>query len=798
MTTPNVRLAAALDYAARGWPVLALHNPVDGGCSCRKSDCAQAGKHPRTAHGVKDASTDAATIRGWWVKWPDANVGVATGAAAGILMVGPDGDAGLADLARLNDEHGPVPPTRRGRSGSGGAHLIFNWPADGVPLTNRKNHRGLKIDVRGEGGYFVAPPSVNATGAYAWTDTRDPADAPAWLLAWVRGTSLKLTATAGPGAEERARAYLKKCDGAVSGQDGHGRTFAVARALAWGFALPDDVVLRLLRDDYNPRCTPPWSEPELAHKVKDAATKDYGKPRGYLLDAADDGGGRATNSTRSAVTPPPGWAPPVPLPTLPPVPPFPLAVFPPKVADYWQAAAAALAVPPEYVAAPGLAVVGAAAGRSRAAQIKSSWSEVPLFWTAVLAPPGSTKSAALKMARAPLLKAERVWQRTYRGELSVFDTEMDRHKSRLKEWREQGCEGEPPSPPRRPTLRQAVLDDATTEAVARVLADNERGVVVLKDELSGFVRGMDQYRGGRGADRQFWLSAWAGAPAKVNRVKDHAAGPLVIPHPFAAVAGMMCPDSLAELRGENRHGDAAADGFLDRFLFAYPDPCPAMKESWRTVTPDQEAGYADVVFDLLGLELVPDGPAADPEYRPHFVRLSHDGQLAWEEFTEMNSARTNALDEADPFRGVLAKLRGYCARFAALLWSVRRVCGLVEENAPIGVDELAGGAVLVDYFERHAGRAYGRKWLDRPGRVARRLLAWLARNPERTAFTRTDAYQQVKDERDVSSAAGLATVFALLVDHGYIRPVDRPENARPGPIPETYEVNPSWNRRTWE
>ena len=97
-------------------------------------------------------------------------------------------------------------------------------------------------------------------------------------------------------------------------------------------------------------------------------------------------------------------------------------------------------------------------------------------------------------------------------------------------------------------FRTGRIDDTTTEATAKVLAENPRGVAVVKDELIGFVRSQNQYKGGHGADREFWLSAWAGASAKVNRSKDHDAGPLVIPHPFVAIAGMMCPDALGDPR----------------------------------------------------------------------------------------------------------------------------------------------------------------------------------------------------------------------------------------------------------
>ncbi len=583
-------------------------------------------------------------------------MGIVTGPASGFWMLGPDGPEGLADLKVLEQEHGPLPPTARVRSGSGGEHLYFSWPTDGLPIPNRRNHRGLKIDVRGCGdgpGYVVAPPSLNANGAYSWLDEREPADAPPWLLAWVRGVSFKATATsARPDAVERARLYLAKCHPAVSGANGHGQTFAVARALCWGFDLPAAVALGLMKELYNPRCVPPWSDADLEHKVNDAHRRDFGKPRGYLnVDLHPERGGRnsgdsgdgfsrnatGTNSGRSnsgdsgdASGGTGSWKPPVALPEMPPVPPFPIEVFPAKVADYWLASARSLAVPVDYVAVPGIALLGAAVGRTRAVGIKKGYTEVPAVWTVVIAPPGSVKSASLKFARAPLAKAEADWMAKHGEQMIIFDTEMDRHAERVKEWRKAGCNGEPPEKPRRPRLRQSTLDSTTTEAAAKVLGDNPRGVVVVKDELSGFVRSMNQYRGGgKGDDRQFWLSAWAGAPAKVNRAKDHDAGPLVIPHPFVGIAGMMTPSSLPELRGDNRQGEAEQDGFVDRFLFNFPDPVDAAGETWDEVSDDLKQGYADVFLDLLGTEMVVENEGLKTKCRPYVVPLDDDARPVW-------------------------------------------------------------------------------------------------------------------------------------------------------------------------
>jgi hypothetical protein len=170
----------ALRYAAHGWPVVPLHSPQGAGCSCRVDDCASRGKHPRTARGLHDASTDAGRIGDWWRRWPDANLGVATGAASGLVVLDIDLPDGPPSLARLEAQHAPLPSTCEQRTGSGGRQLLFAHP--GHPIGNRA---GLQpgIDVRGDGGYIVVPPSTHASGArYRWTGRVPPTPAPDWLL----------------------------------------------------------------------------------------------------------------------------------------------------------------------------------------------------------------------------------------------------------------------------------------------------------------------------------------------------------------------------------------------------------------------------------------------------------------------------------------------------------------------------------------------------------------------------------------------------------------------------------------
>lgn len=175
------RLAdVALRYAAHGWPVVPLHTPHGGRCSCRGNACTSPGKHPRTRRGLHDASTDAARVTTWWRRWPDANLGIVTGAASGLFVLDIDLPDGPASLARLQAKHAPLPPTCEQRTGSGGQQLLFAHP--GRPVGNRT---GVEpgIDVRGDGGYIVVPPSTHASGArYRWSGRVPPAPAPGWLL----------------------------------------------------------------------------------------------------------------------------------------------------------------------------------------------------------------------------------------------------------------------------------------------------------------------------------------------------------------------------------------------------------------------------------------------------------------------------------------------------------------------------------------------------------------------------------------------------------------------------------------
>jgi putative DNA primase/helicase len=160
---PNQVRDAALEYAREGLAVLPLHSPRGGGCSCRRP-CTNVGKHPRTKHGLNDATTDPDVIRRWWKTWPDANVAIRTGAVSKLAVLDVDPRHGGVDSLRAL---GPLPETALSETGGGGYHIAFSHPGGHVKTT--ANSLGPGLDIRADGGYIVAPPSLHASGKrYAW------------------------------------------------------------------------------------------------------------------------------------------------------------------------------------------------------------------------------------------------------------------------------------------------------------------------------------------------------------------------------------------------------------------------------------------------------------------------------------------------------------------------------------------------------------------------------------------------------------------------------------------------------
>lgn len=269
-TEKSLLLSAALDYARRGWEVLPLHSVKGTNCSCRKAKCSSPGKHPRTRHGLKEATRDEQTIKRWWRTWPYANVGICTGSRSGFVVVDVDRrHGGEESLRELEQQYGKLPHTVMSRTGGGGQHLLFAHP--GGTVRNKVQVGGLPgLDVRGDGGYIVAPPSLHTSGRpYQWEPGCDPEHGSlAPLPQWLQDLLQVLTRKSKP---VRSTAGWRKlvAEGAVEGS--RNQTVASLAGFLLHRGVDFMITLELLQAWNEARNLPPLAPEEVTQVVESIA-----------------------------------------------------------------------------------------------------------------------------------------------------------------------------------------------------------------------------------------------------------------------------------------------------------------------------------------------------------------------------------------------------------------------------------------------------------------------------------------------------------------------------------------------
>lgn len=253
---------APLAYAERfQFAVFPCHWIRSALCSCGGPACGSPGKHPLTKNGLKDATKEAAQIRAWWKRWPDANIGIATGAVSGIVVLDIDPrHGGDESLAVLEAEHGKLPDTPVALTGGGGLHIYFRHP--GAVVANSAGRIGPGIDVRGNGGYVIAPRSIHQSGnRYLWEVSSRIDELPlakplGWLLELLLGTGNALETHANGNGTYCAMPDLERLLVGVPEGDRDSQLFRLAcylRRLGYSRVQAEPVLL-----DAAARCKPPF------------------------------------------------------------------------------------------------------------------------------------------------------------------------------------------------------------------------------------------------------------------------------------------------------------------------------------------------------------------------------------------------------------------------------------------------------------------------------------------------------------------------------------------------------------
>ena len=379
---------------------------------------------------------------------------------------------------------------------------------------------------------------------------------------------------------------------------------------------------------------------------------------------------------------------------------FPIDVLPEALARFADEAAGSIPCPIEYVALPALAIAGAAVGRSIAVRLKDSWREMANLWAVIVGGPGTAKSPALVFAQKPVWKIADQLGFTYQIEKAAAMARRQAMKAASKAGGSIGSgssgDEEPP-----PVYRRINAIDATPESLAPILAENPRGLIFVHDELSGLINGMNQYRSKGGNEQQFYLKLWNRAAIMVDRKSNENRVPIVVREPFVTITGAMTPDML-DTMPNTEGGRHRNDGFMDRFLFAYPEK---IKRRWVNESPSEALteSWSDAILRLWNLPVIPDD---SPSGRPYWLDMRTEARERYAAWYDERCIETEQDDFPSDLEGPWSKSFAYCGRLAIILhmldWAYDPFSN--EIPPPLTVDCVERAIRLMSYFDVHYRR----------------------------------------------------------------------------------------------
>jgi hypothetical protein len=715
-----------------------------------------------------------------------ANVGVILGAPSGGLI---DIDLDSPEALAVADFFLPPSDFVFGRASKPRSHRFYVCERNN-PLSRPKPQKfcapdgGTLVELRADGQQTVLPPSLHPSGEF-YTFERDgqPAsvDGPAILRAVALIAAAALVARNWPAEGRRHEAAL-----ALSGMLLRGgfsaeqaARFMEAVALAAG-------------------------DEELRGRVRDVCSTASRLGAGGTATGAptlagivgDDIVARVREWLNSGVIRPietngTDWPDPAPLgDELPAVPVFDPELLPVSFRPLIEDVSERMQTPPDYAAAATLVVLAGCVNRRAVIVPKladKSWKVVPNLWGAIIAPPGMMKSPILRAVTLPLVQIEERWRAEFESAIAGFELEKEKAELRRQGWREEFKRAakkggaEPVLADQnlsKPMQKRLILTDATFEKLHEILAENPSGVLVVRDELTGWLSELGRL--GREGERAFFLQAWNGDSGfTVDRI---GRGSIYVPAVCVSLLGNIQPARLRSYLSEANDGPTD-DGLFQRFqIMTWPD----LPQAWKLVDRPANDGALRVVEKVFSalVQLSPDTPVV--------LRFASDSQLLFFDWWAELEAK---------IRGGLAPvLAAHLSKYRSLMPTLAGIFELAERAASgdnldcetkISIEHAKKAAALCDYLEAHARRVYSCA-VSPERRAARELAEHIAAGDLPSPFTTRAAYLKGWTGLDTPERARCALLF--LADANWVSRSENQPSTLGGRPSEMWHINPKVRR----
>lgn len=591
---------------------------------------------------------------------------------------------------------------------------------------------------------------------------------------------------------ERCRRYVAAMPEAISGSGGSNAALAVAAETA-RFGL-DDVDAWAVFCEYNARCSPPWSEREIQHKLTDGRQKvrDGGEWGCRLVEPSK----RTTTSTAPATVTVADARPPAPL-ESPGAPPLDAALLPGWMGDMVTAVAAATETPPELAACFCLGTISTVCAQTYSVMVEPGYFEPLCSFGAAVLPSGSRKTAAAKAATWPLIEWERDQSLLAAEKIKRVEADNKTAAARLAHLRARAAKASTDdyralaaeireleaAAQEIPVSPRLFADDVTPEHLGTMLAGHGERMAIISDEAGIFDLMGGRYSNGL-ANLDVFLKAFSGSPIRVDR---GSRPPVVLDHPQLTIAISPQPSALQALTS---HKAFRGRGLLARFWFWVPKSNLGFRRlDARPVPRHVSEAYAAGVLGLLNHT-----PKTDDlgRKRPNVIRLDVDAWQMWKAYAHEVEAAMRPGERLHHITDWAGKAPGGVARIAGLLHCVNHAMGK-PDGAEVAGETMERALAIGKLLEAHALVAFDEMAANPNLEGARRIWAWIEKR-RRASFTVRDCFNDLR--RPFPSVDDMESPLALLVDTGHI--FEPPLPSKVGRPSRIYHVNPiaveGWRR----
>jgi len=473
-------------------------------------------------------------------------------------------------------------------------------------------------------------------------------------------------------------------------------------------------------------------EVEFISKSGDRARKTFPESELRPLASANPTGGQPP------ANPPPPYCP------------FPVEALPPTLREFVTEIAASVDADPAFAALPALTLAGAAVGASLAISPKRRFEEPPAIWTCTVGDSGTGKSPCFR----PSAKlAHGIGKRLK----AKFNEAYRQYIKDLAEWKN-AEEPDPEKKPRVPIREYFIVSDITIERLAEMAGTSPRGLLLNRDELSGWYGSFTRYKGkSGGSDTPNWLSMYDAGPISYHR-RTGEPRDVEAERAFIGVAGGIQPGVLCSVLADPNFIDS---GMAARLMFAWPPKaCPRWSEA--ELSEATESAFRVVLDRLRELPF-------DEREGPFVIRLSVQAK---ERFKSLNNEFAETAEGIDggPMAAVLPKAVRFALRLA-LIWHCVNEAAAGRDPAKdcVGDEAMQAGETLARWFVNEAERIYAMVG-ETPETRTRRLLVALIQRKGGTISVR-DLMRA--NNREYPHAAAARTALDALVKAGLGEWTDR-------------------------